>query len=549
MAEIQTPALKYVLGKGWAYKPSTDNRIELEICPYCRKPEWGHFYMIIEESNKDGLHMCHRCGKSGNLRTLQEYKGDAQPYQLQALSDDKKKELLPDIDEAHALLLNDDEALGYLYERGFSNEIIIKQKLGLKHEVYFRKAGKAKALVYPYLTANGSCNFVHYRSLPPAEKDFTSPKGHDAPLYNGLILEADISDLVMVEGEANTIIGLDRGIQNIVGVPGANFKKALWIDELERFEKVYICYDKDSVGQKAAQTLASRIGIDKCYKIILPDFVLPSGKQGKDLNEWFQYGNGTAEAFEALKAKARQFDVQGVTSTMDAIDALELKLEGKTSLMPTYGTPWASLNKLVGLEDGDVLDILAPEKVGKTTFGMNIMDHAVSTYGEDGVIICLEMDSEHLVRKWISHVTSLDDSIPKNEEEGRKKLAALKEAIPAARAAARERDGQLYFCYPAYKSPDDIYKLIVDCIRRYGVKWIMFDNIQLLADRTLGGKNRTIHLSQISKELAGLAKDYGIKMVRILQPHRIDKGETISTDNVDGSSQIAKDCDAMITLF
>src|ERR1039458_6977354 len=38
-------------------------------------------------------------------------------------------------------------------------------------------------------------------------------------------------------------------------------------------------------------------------------------------------------------------------------------------------------------------------------------------------------------------------------------------------------------------------------------------------------------------------------MIRILQPKRIERGMTISTNDVDGSSQVAKDCDAMVTLW
>ena len=89
-----------------------------------------------------------------------------------------------------------------------------------------------------------------------------------------------------------------------------------------------------------------------------------------------------------------------------------------------------------------------------------------------------------------------------------------------------------------------------DCIRRYGVKWIMIDNIQRMCDTTTTakGSNRTEHLSQISKVTSQIAKDYNIQMVRILQPHRIMSGKMVTTDNVDGSSQIAKDCDCMVTL-
>jgi replicative DNA helicase len=110
------------------------------------------------------------------------------------------------------------------------------------------------------------------------------------------------------------------------------------------------------------------------------------------------------------------------------------------------------------------------------------------------------------------------------------------------------REGRLYFCYPQYKSVDDIYKLLRDCIRRYGVKWIVLDNLQRLCDTTIGGKNRTQHLSEISKVTSQIAKDHKIQMIRILQPHRVGEGRMVNTDNVDGSSQIAKDCDSMITI-
>ena len=380
--------------------------------------------------------------------------------------------------------------------------------------------------------------------------------GWEAPLYNGEIIKEGLHELTMVEGEANVIAAYDNGVVDLVGVPGANFKKAMWLDNLDalNLEKIYICYDKDKVGQKAAQTLASRIGIEKCYKIVLPEFWVPVDKVekrlGKDLNEWFRYGGGNKEAWDKLKEEAVLFDVQGVVSPNNALDELEEFLNGKETLEPTYKTPWEPLNKLLGWEDGDVIDLVAQEKIGKTTLGMNIMEFEVDTYGEDGIIICLEMSTMRMARKWVSHVTQTDDSIPKNKEEAVARLNAMKSAIPLARDKAANRKGDLYFCYPQIKDAEDVYKLIRDCIRRYGVKWVMFDNVQLLADRTLKNNNhRTIHLSQISKTLAGITKDYGIKMIRILQPHRIGKGDMITTDDVDGASQIAKDCDCMMTAW
>jgi hypothetical protein len=585
-------AMKLVVSQGWNWNGPNGGQIAVEVCPYCKKGDFK-FYVAVcdpEESTRDGLHFCHHgsCQKTGNLRTLQEHLG------IRIAGVDSRKEWaggggkgeqeqLPDVDMCHANLLADAEAMDYLLNvRGFSQEIIEQQKLGLVPQRFFREAGTVKALVIPYLV-NGNVVFAKYRTLPPAPKDFTSSTGWDAPLYNGEILNDPLTDVVFVEGETNTISLLNFGIKNVVGVPGANIKKATWIEQLDKLIegglRVYILYDDDKVGRKAAQDIASRIGFDKCWRLRLPYFEvtvpidqcklcdengwqIKAGvdkhvpcehkRQGKDINEWFQLGGGTVEKFEELKKEATLFDVTGVTSTEDALQQLEDELNGKVDLAPTYITGWPELNKLIGFEDGDVIDIVAPEKVGKTTLGLNLLEHMVKTYNEDGLLVCLEMTQARLARKWVAHVTQFEDVITQpGTPESKAKLMELKKAVGTAKDIMRNRSADLYFAYPQLvKEPEDVFKLIRDCIRRYGVKWIMFDNVQRLCDDTLKNQgHRTVHLSQISKGFAKLAKDYRIKLIRILQPKRIEKGQIITTNDVDGSSQVAKDCDGMLTMW
>jgi KaiC/GvpD/RAD55 family RecA-like ATPase len=563
-----SPALQFIQSRGWDFKVNGQNA-ELEVCPYCSKSGFGHCYIEIhgsasEQKNRDGLHMCHKCGKSGRLADLKSHLGITIP-DVESRRDfsrgERKIEELPDIDACHEALLEDADAMDYLMNvRGFSRAIIEKTKLGIVQERYFREAGKVKALVYPYLV-NGQPVFVHYRTLPDMSKPgkvpkaFSSPQGWDAPLFNGEVLRDGLKEVVMVEGEANCIAAMDKGVENIAGVPGANFKKAEWIgtlDELPGLEKIYICYDKDKVGQKAAQVLASRIGIDRCWKITLPDFDITTEtgetKKGKDLNEWFTQGGGTAEAFENLKEEAVLFDVDGVSNSSDAVQEFYDELLGK-GIEPKYKTQWPGLNKLVGFDPGDVCDILAVEKCGKTTFAMNLVEHMVDTYGEDGIIICLEMTRAKLARKWIAHKAQIADNIPNSPEEAEALKNAFLAAIPTVQNIAANREGDLYFCLPKYKTVEDIYDLIRQVIRRYGVKWIVLDNLQRLADSTPKGKSsRTEHMSSISKVLSQIAKEYDIQMIRILQPHRVADGKVVTSDNTDGSSQIAKDCDCNITL-
>jgi hypothetical protein len=549
----KSAAMRYVISKGWAWKEASGGQIQIEECPFCHHKDYKFYCAVSDpaESSRDGLFFCHAgsCQKTGNLRTLQEALGDRIPgveSKAEWAGKSGKVEELPDIETCHALLLGDSEAMDYLLNvRMFSREIIEKQLLGLKEKVYFHGVGEAKALVIPYMNADGAVTFAKYRTLPPNDKAFASPQGWEVGLYNAGVLTDDCTEVIMVEGEADCISLLSNGITGVVGVPGAGVRKATWIETLDRIEpKVYILYDSDSAGTKGSQELASRIGIEKCLKITLPKGI-------KDIGEFFCKG-GTVEGFEELKASARLFDITGVTSSKDALQQLEDELNGKVDLAPTYVSPWPELNKLVGFEAGDVIDIVAPEKVGKTTLGLNILDHMVKTYGEDGLFVCLEMTQNRLARKWISLVTGFEDTITAPGTEASKaKLVELKAAVVKAREVQQSRSADLYFAYPALiKEPEDVFKLIRDCIRRYGVQWVVFDNIQRLADDTLRNQgHRTVHLSQISKQFAKIAKDYRIKLIRILQPKRLEKGQIISSNDIDGSSQVAKDCDSMILMW
>jgi hypothetical protein len=510
-----------------------------------------------DQKARDGLYLCQRCGKSNNLYGLKQFLGlvtSGVQSQKEWASSEKKIDQLPDVDACHEALLNDEQALEYLTQvRGFSLNIIQKQKLGITKHFFKATGNDTKALVIPYLV-NGNIVWCKYRTLPDPKdlkkvpKDFASPKGWDASLYNGENLREGLTNVVLVEGEADAIAALDKGIENVFGVPGANIKKIEWLEQLDAVEKVYICYDNDKVGQRAAQTLASRIGIEKCWKIILPDFEVTTEdgtiRKGKDLNEWFVVGGGTTSAFEGLKENAAQFDVDGVSIAQDAIDELEEELDGKGAASKYV---WPLIQEFIQFEDGDVFDIIAEEKVGKTNFALNMLEYLVDTYGEDGIYIG-EMTNKRMARRWLSMKAGISDNLPKTPEEAKQLTQLFKEAIPAVKQMAANREGNIYFCHPKFSSMDDIYKLLIDVIRRYGVKFIVIDNLQYFCDTTIGSKNRTQWLSEISKRLVQINKDYERILIRILQPHRVAQNSLATIKNTDGSSQIAKDCDGAAAL-
>ncbi len=135
-------AFQFITSQGWNWKVSTLPNIELEVCPYCKKSGFAHCYMEIhgasdEQKNRDGLHICHKCGKGGRIADLKQHLG-LTIAGVESRKDwgggEKKIEPLPDIDATHQALLEDADAMDYLMNfRGFSREIIEKQKIGLIH--------------------------------------------------------------------------------------------------------------------------------------------------------------------------------------------------------------------------------------------------------------------------------------------------------------------------------------------------------------------------------------------------------------------------------
>lgn len=545
--------IQYVESKGWGYKHSGD-QIILDNCPYCGKSD--HFYAAVT-GTKDGLHDCKKCNTGGNLYDLRVHQKDRNP-DVQSQKDwagAKDVEKLPNVTQCHEALMADEDALSFLMDtRGFDLKVIIEQKLGLIPSRYFRDLNKeTKSIVIPYLK-DGNAVFAKYRSFPPDGKAFSSPTGWDPPLYNEQCINDEMEDIVFVEGEYDCLSCLSNGVENVVGVPGANLKKTLWVDLTNHVPKKYILYDNDKAGEKGAQDLAERLGLESCYKIVIPAFTFVNDageeKNGKDINDWFKHGGGTLEKFEELKQVARKFGVKGVKSLGEALDDLEQDYDGKEKDQPKYVSQWDSLNwKMGGWEDGDVTDIIAPGKVGKTTFALNLLDDLVARYNEPGLVICGEMTPQRLARKWLSMVTKTDDSPPKSDAEAIEKANRIRAAIPMCKDIVRSREGDTYFSNPNLKNIDDLYEIIRQAKRRYGIKFIVIDNLQLFCDRTLTNPAfRTIHMSQLSKNLTAINKELGMVMFRIVQPRGLKDDKIAGASDADGSSQIEKDCDTSMSL-
>jgi replicative DNA helicase/ribosomal protein L37AE/L43A len=530
----QCQAEELVVKMGWANKPAGEDHLAIESCPFCHRTDYKFFINL-----KNGMWDCKKCSEAGNFYQLKQKLGvsmDGAMSIREAGQVHDAPQPLPDVDFLHRKLTNPDstnEAIDYLlHERGLTMAVIEQYKIGLDH------FNGQDWIVYPYLDPAGKPIFVKYRSVPPADKAFRSSPGRAVPLFNGNVLKPGMDEVICVEGEIDALSLLSNGYESVVGVPGAAIKKTEWIATLDRVKpkNIYLLYDNDKVGQDCAHEMAVKIGIDKVRSIVLPEFEVPEGKKGKDINDWFRAGRTLPQLLE-LKEEAKQFNVQGVQSVVEVIVELRQEIEAHGT-EPKYKTMWESLNKRCGgFEDGDLVGWSAEGKCGKSTMILNLLDWEAGINGNPSLFHCLEMTPKRLVRKWASYVTQTDDTPGASKFT----LDTLKDAL----GIGAKMKADLLFGYQKVKRTEEVFELIYQAVRRYGVKVVGFDNLQLLI-RSL--EHAAQETSRAVKDFKSIAMELKILMHLIIQPNRVKEGDVVAARNAMGSSAIEKDVDSYICL-
>lgn len=528
---MSSRAQALVTSQGWTHKPSGTDQWAVQTCPFCSNTNFK-FIINVSGGEEDGLWDCKVCSRFGNWYSLKSELGlsvEGVASMKDAVAVNTKPQALPNIDLLHDALMTNDEfgdVLDHLVaDRQFSIDVLKEFKIGARWNY-----GK-KWFVIPYLDAAGNAIYYKERTSVGYDKDFGAPAGREAPLFNQPCLVDGMDSLIIVEGECDALSMLSNGFYNVVGVPGASIKKAAWIEKIDQVKPrvIYLIYDNDKAGQTGARALAARIGLDKVRNVLLPQF------GGKDINDWFVQGKTSDELLELINT-SKQFDVQGVQSVPGLLTELEEEIVTK-GIEPTYTCPWPSLTKKFGGgEPGDLIAVMAEGKIGKTTMVLNWL-HWFAAQGIDSLLLCDEMTPRRMVRKWASMVTETPDT------PGQSKFTV--ETIKSALGIAATMQGDLLLGSSSERKMSVVAETIKQAVRRYGVKVVAYDNLQLLSRNI---EHSTAEMNALSKTFKSLAMELGVLLILIVQPHRVPDGQIISPRNALGSSAIEKDVDTFICL-
>ena len=201
-------------------------------------------------------------------------------------------------------------------------------------------------------------------------------------------------------------------------------------------------------------------------------------------------------------------------------------------------------DKTSGFQSGDMVLIAARPSMGKTTFALNIAQHAALKSGKSVVIFSLEMSKEQLAYKLLcaeANVDMLKLRTGNLDDEDWENIARASGPLAASKIYIDDTAGV------------NVMEMRSKCRRikiEHGIDLIMIDYLQLMSGT--GGESRQQEVSEISRSIKALAKEMHCPVVALSQlsrapEQRADHRPMLSDLRESGS--IEQDADVVMFLY
>jgi len=152
--------------------------------------------------------------------------------------------------------------------------------------------------------------------------------------------------------------------------------------------------------------------------------------------------------------------------------------------------------------------------MGKTSFAMNLVEHAILNQEKPILVFSMEMPAPSLIIRMLSSVGHIDQTRIRNgklEQEDWPKLST---------AVNKLKDVPLYIDDTAALTPTEIRSRARRVAREHGqLGMIMVDYLQLMQIAG-SSEGRTAEISEISRSLKAIAKEFEVPMVALSQLNR-----------------------------
>ncbi|EED30720.1 replicative DNA helicase [gamma proteobacterium NOR5-3] len=178
-------------------------------------------------------------------------------------------------------------------------------------------------------------------------------------------------------------------------------------------------------------------------------------------------------------------------------------------------TGYVDLDKMTsGLQKSDLVIVAGRPSMGKTAFAMNLVENAVLHQPDPVLVFSMEMPAEALMMRLLSSIGRIDQTLVRTGRLDQAGWESLSHAV-----GKLKNTGLLIDDTPAL-TPTEVRSRARRVKREYGgIAMIMIDYMQLM--QVAGAsEGRTAEISEISRSLKAIAKEFRCPVVALSQLNR-----------------------------
>jgi replicative DNA helicase len=229
-----------------------------------------------------------------------------------------------------------------------------------------------------------------------------------------------------------------------------------------------------------------------------------------------------------------------VTERIDELSQSENAITGLSTGFTDFD------NMTCGLQAGDLVIVAGRPSMGKTSFAMNLAEHAAITNEKPALIFSLEMPAEQLTLRLFSSLGRIDQHKVRTGKLSDDDWPRISSAVSMLSQA------KMYIDDTPALTPQEMRARARRVARENGgLSMILVDYLQLM---TIAGskENRTNEVSEISRSLKALAKELSVPLIALSQlnrglEQRTDKRPVMSDLRESGS--IEQDADVIAFIY
>ena len=207
-------------------------------------------------------------------------------------------------------------------------------------------------------------------------------------------------------------------------------------------------------------------------------------------------------------------DIQSLlTQAVERIDELYSR-EGNSEVTG-IPTGFTDLDRMTsGLQEGDLVIVAGRPSMGKTAFSINIGEHVAMETGMPVLVFSMEMGGAQLAMRMLGSVGRLDQNRLRTGRLNNEDWPRLTHAIQ------KLNDTQIYIDDTPALTPVELRARARRQARMCGkLGLIVVDYLQLMSSNSQG-ENRATEISEISRNLKGLAKELNCPVIALSQLNR-----------------------------